>query len=330
MLSGLGLTICREIARTMGGNVWLSSSELGKGTVFSFSVPTVELIRLDQLGTGQTTAKSLLCGSAATDTTMSEGAAIAKLTSIQLPHEFSNQLIDVVTSGGYFTDGQAVIVAQRPETGAMLTELLQPLKLQKTEVVIFPDNNASISDEHKAMIQVSDIIILEPIQHEFATAYWGSEERNRRFITGCTEHYTCQYNSKPGTMASYFRLKHEAKKCIKCNAQKGNSKTWKLVLQLLPTSTYTNDYVKFITENHAQQEWVMLSLIKPVRRDQFAMALLKYIKILKDNHYDLVQSKYLASQEPAAYYATTSAIRTARSIKIMSGSRIEIATSRVG
>ena len=35
---GLGLTICKAIAKGMGGHIW-AVSELGKGNVFSFSVP---------------------------------------------------------------------------------------------------------------------------------------------------------------------------------------------------------------------------------------------------------------------------------------------------
>jgi len=37
--TGLGLCICRGIVEAHGGRIWLDS-ELGKGTKFSFSIPT--------------------------------------------------------------------------------------------------------------------------------------------------------------------------------------------------------------------------------------------------------------------------------------------------
>ncbi len=37
--TGLGLYICRQMARKMGGEVWLERSELGKGSVFGVSLP---------------------------------------------------------------------------------------------------------------------------------------------------------------------------------------------------------------------------------------------------------------------------------------------------
>ena len=39
--TGLGLHISREIIRKMGGDLWLKSSEVGKGSTFSFSLPKV-------------------------------------------------------------------------------------------------------------------------------------------------------------------------------------------------------------------------------------------------------------------------------------------------
>jgi signal transduction histidine kinase len=39
--SGLGLYISRELARKMGGEVWIEHSEYGKGSTFGFSVPIV-------------------------------------------------------------------------------------------------------------------------------------------------------------------------------------------------------------------------------------------------------------------------------------------------
>ena len=40
--TGLGLHISREIARKMGGDVWLEKSEAGKGSTFVFSLPKAE------------------------------------------------------------------------------------------------------------------------------------------------------------------------------------------------------------------------------------------------------------------------------------------------
>ncbi len=37
--TGLGLYVSRELARKMGGDMWIENSEVGKGSVFAFSVP---------------------------------------------------------------------------------------------------------------------------------------------------------------------------------------------------------------------------------------------------------------------------------------------------
>jgi signal transduction histidine kinase len=43
MGSGLGLYISRELARKMGGDLWIEQSELGKGSTFAVSFPLAEL-----------------------------------------------------------------------------------------------------------------------------------------------------------------------------------------------------------------------------------------------------------------------------------------------
>jgi len=40
--TGLGLHISRELARKMGGDVWLETSEVNKGSTFIFSLPIAE------------------------------------------------------------------------------------------------------------------------------------------------------------------------------------------------------------------------------------------------------------------------------------------------
>jgi len=37
--TGLGLYICRQTMRTMGGDVWLATSAPGQGSVFAFALP---------------------------------------------------------------------------------------------------------------------------------------------------------------------------------------------------------------------------------------------------------------------------------------------------
>ena len=37
--TGLGLYICRQIVRAMGGDVWLQASVPGHGSVFAFALP---------------------------------------------------------------------------------------------------------------------------------------------------------------------------------------------------------------------------------------------------------------------------------------------------
>jgi signal transduction histidine kinase len=39
---GLGLYICRQTLRAMGGDIWLSESAPGKGSVFAFTLPAAE------------------------------------------------------------------------------------------------------------------------------------------------------------------------------------------------------------------------------------------------------------------------------------------------
>jgi len=45
--TGLGLYVCRMFLRDMGGDVWIESTALGKGTVFAFSVPRDKSGRCD-------------------------------------------------------------------------------------------------------------------------------------------------------------------------------------------------------------------------------------------------------------------------------------------
>jgi signal transduction histidine kinase len=37
--TGLGLYICRQIVRAMGGDVWLQASVPGHGSIFAFALP---------------------------------------------------------------------------------------------------------------------------------------------------------------------------------------------------------------------------------------------------------------------------------------------------
>ena len=39
--AGLGLYICRQLARAMGGDVWLQESEPGQGSIFAVALPAL-------------------------------------------------------------------------------------------------------------------------------------------------------------------------------------------------------------------------------------------------------------------------------------------------
>lgn len=46
--TGLGLSIARELARAMGGDLWLEKSEAGEETVFAFSLPQASMVPLKE------------------------------------------------------------------------------------------------------------------------------------------------------------------------------------------------------------------------------------------------------------------------------------------
>eukprot|EP01038_Epipyxis_sp_PR26KG_P010956 gene10956-14714_t len=85
--TGLGLYNCKELAQSLGGDIWLSWSEIDIGAEFTFAIPYVEVLSgitsLSELNITDSLSRNSLCGSIKSSNTSLASTVNEKLTDIE-------------------------------------------------------------------------------------------------------------------------------------------------------------------------------------------------------------------------------------------------------